>query len=263
MKKTVKVVVLSQDDSFVIPKNIRLVSEIENIELLAVVNIKHRGSLGNKKSLFLKGFGFFQVAKLGLLAVFNRFLDFVDYLFLYRFKFCKSLKSVASISDAKYIKIKDPNEKQFQDWLIQQNVGLIVSFSAPCIFADDLLEIPSLGCINLHCSLLPKFPGLLPSFWALFEGEEKLGATVHAMDNKIDNGDILGQVIVELPNRPSMFSVINATKAAGGLLMVETIKNLLSDKLEVKVNRVSEKDYYTWPTIEQIKAFRRNGGRLI
>ena len=52
MKKTVKVVVLSQDDSFVIPKNIKLVSEIENIELLAVVNIKHRGSLVNKKSLF-------------------------------------------------------------------------------------------------------------------------------------------------------------------------------------------------------------------
>ena len=62
------------------------------------------------------------------------------------------------------------------------------------IFKKELLKIPRYGCINLHCSILPKYAGLLPSFWTIYNKEEKIGSTVHYMDDKIDNGAILGQV---------------------------------------------------------------------
>ena len=89
------------------------------------------------------------------------------------------------------------------------------------------------------------------------------GATVHEMDDKIDNGAILGQVKIPRPAKPSMFNVIKATKRAGGHLMVSIIGEILSGNAKAHFNYVKKEDYYSWPTIDQIKEFRRNGGRLI
>ena len=159
--------------------------------------------------------------------------------------------------------IQDPNCSNCVDWLSGLNVDLIVSYSAPCVFKRHLLEVPKYGCINLHCSLLPKYAGLLPSFWALYNQASSLGATVHRMDDKIDNGALLAQVEVPVPRNPTMFSVIKLTKRAGGLLMVSVINDILTDSLDEKENLVREGDYFSWPSVEQINDFRTNGGRLI
>jgi methionyl-tRNA formyltransferase len=263
MGKIVNVAVLCQNDNFVLPANIRRLSRLKKIKLVAVVNIDHKGSLVNKKMLFLRGFGIFQVARLALVALAYKFADLVDGLFSYKLGFCRSLQSVAVMSGAAYKSVKNPNSKEFLKWMKDENVELIVSFSAPCIFGKDLLELPTFGCINLHCSLLPKFAGLLPSFWVLFEGEKTIGATVHMMDTKIDNGEILGQVEIEMPTPLTMFSVINATKAAGGVLMVSTVENIVEDEVNMTVNTIPPNGYYSWPTVDQIKSFRHDGGRLI
>ena len=263
MGTKLKVAVLCQNDSFVIPNNIKLLTELNEIELVAVVNIKHAGSLENKKLLFLKGFGFIQTSKLGLIAFFDKVIDFIDMLFQYKLGLCKSLKSISTISKSKYLVIDNPNNKKFHKFIKVNKIDLIVSYSAPCIFYDDLLRIPPYGCINLHCSLLPKFPGQLPSFWALFNNEREIGSTVHYMDSKIDNGMILGQVTLKLPSPLTMFSVIKETKAAGGRLMVDVIRNLIKGDLTPKPNHVNNDTYYTWPTLNEIHKFRSNGGRLI
>jgi methionyl-tRNA formyltransferase len=83
------------------------------------------------------------------------------------------------------------------------------------------------------------------------------------MDDKIDNGAILGQIIIPMPERPSMFKVIKQTKQVGGYLMVSVIDEILCGNVTEQPNDISSKDYFSWPTIDQIKEFRRNGGRLI
>ncbi|MDA9983863.1 formyltransferase family protein [Porticoccaceae bacterium] len=263
MEKKIRVAVLTQEDSFVIPENIKLLDNQESIELVAVVKIDGAGTLENKKTLFIKGFGLIQVGRMGLVLIFNQILNITDALFLFKLGFLKSLKSVAVACDSKYKVVIDPNDKTNIDWLAELNIDLVVSFSAPCVFKNELLKLPKLGCINLHCSLLPKYAGLLPSFWALYEKADMFGATVHQMDDKIDNGAILGQVEISRPSELSMFNVIKATKRAGGHLMVSVISEILSENSKVQSNRVESKDYYSWPTIEHIKEFRRNGGRLI
>lgn len=263
MSKITRIAVLTQEDSFVIPKNIKLLDEINNIHLVAVVKIDAAGSLINKKTLFIRGFGLFQAGKMGLLSVFNNLINIIDAFFLFKFGFLKSLKSVAVVCKAQYKIINNPNDQSNIDWLKNLNIDLIVSYSAPCIFKSELLELPKLGCINLHCSLLPKYAGLLPSFWTLYEKSKAFGATVHKMDNRIDNGEILGQVKVAMPEKPSMYRVIVETKRAGGHLMVLTIKKILSGNISAQPNSLNEQDYFSWPTIDQIKAFRREGGRLI
>ena len=263
MSKKVRVAVLTQEDSFVIPENIKLLANMDSIELVAVVKIDATGSLVNKKTLFIKGFGLSQVIKMGLVSTFNGILNIIDSFCFFKLGLLKSLKSVSVVCDSKYKTMIDPNEKSNIDWLVKERIDLVVSYSAPCIFKSELLKVPKFGCVNLHCSLLPKYAGLLPSFWTLYEKAEMLGATVHEMDDKIDNGAILGQIKVSTPSDLSMFNVIRVTKRAGGRLMVSVIGEILSGNAKAQINSVDEKDYYSWPTIDQIKEFRRGGGRLI
>ena len=263
MYKNIKVAVLTQEDSFVIPKNIKLLGDMKNIDLTAVVQIDAAGSLVNKKLLFIKGFGLLQVGKMGLVSFLNTLLNILDECFFFKLRFLKSLKSVAVTCKSKYKIISEPNDKSNINWLKNLNIDLIVSYSAPCVFKNELLKLPRFGCINLHCSLLPRYAGLLPSFWTLYENAEAVGATVHKMDDKIDNGAILGQVTIPMPEKPSMFKVIRQTKQIGGHLMVSVINEILSGNVMEHPNNISPKDYFSWPTIDQIKEFRRNGGRLI
>ncbi|MBL96685.1 MAG: hypothetical protein CMF52_02625 [Legionellales bacterium] len=263
VKEKIRIAVLTQKDSFVIPKNIKLLHAINGVELVAVAQIESKGSVVNKKELFLKGFGVLQTLKMGVFVSANFLVNLIDAACFYKLGFMKSIQAVANYFDTEYKVIYDPNCSNCVEWLRGLNIDLIVSYSAPCLFKKHLLELPRHGCINLHCSLLPKYAGLLPSFWALYLQPSPLGATVHRMDDKIDNGALLSQIEVPVPSDPTMFSVIKSTKRAGGLLMVSVINDILTGSLEEKENLVSEDDYFSWPSVEQIRDFRANGGRLI
>tara|TARA_Y100000385_G_C13035944_1_gene613009 strand:+ start:318 stop:1109 length:792 start_codon:yes stop_codon:yes gene_type:complete len=263
VSKKIRLAVLTQEDGFAIPKNIKLIDQMELVDLIAVVKIDATGSIRNKKTFFMRGFGLIQVGKMALALFFNQILNVIDKLFFFKLGLLKSLKSASVVCNSNYKTMKDPNDSSNIDWLARQEVDLVISYSAPCVFKSELLNIPKFGCINLHCSLLPKYAGLLPSFWTLYEKENILGATVHKMDDKIDNGVILGQVKVPRPSNPSMFNVIRDTKAAGGHLMVSVIKDILAGNIKTQSSQKETNDYYTWPTVDEIKEFRRNGGKLI
>ena len=96
MEKT-KILVITQEDSFVIPKNIFILKDIKNIDVVAAVKINSIGAVKNKKNLFLKGFGYYQVSKMSLIFFINVAMDFLDKIFLYKIGFLKSIKSAASI----------------------------------------------------------------------------------------------------------------------------------------------------------------------
>jgi methionyl-tRNA formyltransferase len=104
---------------------------------------------------------------------------------------------------------------------------------------------------------------VLPSFWTLYHGERETGATVHFMDDKIDNGKILAQIKIDISDCQSMFQVIQKTKKIGGQLMVDVVEQIQNGNIDPKPNDLSCGSYFTWPTIEQIREFRKHGGRLI
>jgi len=262
--KTFRIAILSQDDSFVIPKNILKLNKIKFIEIVLVVSLDTKGSLVNKKTLFIKGFGIVQSIKMAIIIGIEKFIDRLDALFQYSKYFKpRSLISSAKRCGALHLKIENPNDVSFLNTIKKMHLDLIVSFSAPSVFKNELLNIPKSGCINLHCSLLPKYAGLLPSFWTLYENQNTIGASVHYMDDRIDNGQILGQVKVETPKKPSMFKIIKLTKDIGGDLMCDVIRSFYNQNLRPKQNKVNEGSYFTWPSIEQIRKFRNRGGRLI
>ena len=118
-------------------------------------------------------------------------------------------------------------------------------------------------CVIFICSLLPKYSGLMPSFWVLYKKESHTGVSIHYMDTEIDNGQILNQLKVEIPENISIFKLISLTKDIGGSLMCDTIKQIHESKVKTKPNKQIEKYYNSWPKIKQMKKFIKDGGKFI
>lgn len=259
-----KIVILAQEDGFAIPTNILRLTQVPGVEILCVVSLDVKGALVNRKAMFVRGFGVFQAAKMAATLVWIRLLDRWDRLTAGRsLATPRSLRGAAMRCGADWWIAQDPNAEPFLDDLRALKPDVLVSFSAPCVFKPSLLAVPRLGCINLHCSLLPQFAGLLPSFWVLYHGAKETGATVHYMDDKIDNGAILGQTRISLSPGASMFEVIHQTKWAGGKLMAEVVRQLGEGAASPRPNPVGEGSYFSWPSVEHMREFRQRGGRLI
>lgn len=98
------------------------------------------------------------------------------------------------------LKVINPN--RITESLIQEikeiRPDVIFSVYYRKIFPSKLLKIPQLGCINIHPSLLPEYRGPVPTAWAIMNGENFFGITVHYMDKGIDTGDILVQERYEI-----------------------------------------------------------------
>lgn len=259
-----RIIIITQPDSFVIPQNIQKVISCPSAEVVAVYAIMSKGSLINKKWMFIRGFGLFQAAKMAFIMAIAKGLDLLDIAMKCRLPGCpRSIRAVAVRNKIIYSAIDNPNEKEFLETVARMNPDLIVSFSAPCVFKPALLAIPSMGCINLHCSYLPKYAGLLPSFWTCFNGEKETGVTVHYMDDRIDNGGILAQEKIQIDPGMSIFQLIKKTKKLGGNLMCRVLERIADGKAEELPNDVSSGSYFSWPTTEQMIEFRRRGGRLV
>lgn len=254
----IKIFIITQEDSLVIPKNLKLLADSNFIILKGLCIVTSKNSLSEKKSLFVKNFGIYQVSKMGLLIIKNKMLDIFDSLFAYKaLKNKKSVKAFCKNCNLPFYSEKNVNNKNFISELKKFDLDLIVSFSAPSIFKTELLSLPKKGCINLHCSLLPKYSGILPSFWTLLNDEEETGATVHFMDDEIDNGDILGQKSVKILKTDSMFDIIKRTKKIGGILMVDVIHNILNNNIKLIKNKVNHEKYHSWPTELDFKNFAK------
>lgn len=81
---------------------------------------------------------------------------------------------------------------------MQPDVIVVVAFGQ--ILPKEILDIPRLGCVNVHASLLPKFRGAAPIQWSIIDGEEVTGVTTMLMDVGLDTGDML--LKAEIPMDP-------------------------------------------------------------
>lgn len=262
MKKKLKVVVMTQNERFFIPRNIYKASQV--CDLVEVVEVNCKSAMDNRLSDYLKWFGFWQCAKMGVCTIFRELQKYADRLLGYRL--CHGFCSVADVAKAMGVphqEIPDSNEKDFVAHIRQLQPDLIISYSAPQVIHQELLSIPKYGVINVHGSLLPDYRGCLPSFWYLYNGEKLGGATVHYMSAKIDDGAIIKQGSVDISHCASMYQLMGKTKELGGQLMVQAIEEIAAGTVQLTPNDTTQGRYFTWPTVQQAKEFRAKGCKLI
>ncbi|HFF9316667.1 TPA: methionyl-tRNA formyltransferase [Clostridium perfringens] len=99
------------------------------------------------------------------------------------------------------------------------------------ILTKEILDIPRLGCICLHASLLPMYRGSAPINWSLINGETKTGNTTMLMDTGIDTGDMLMRSEVEISESMTAGELYNLLKVNGAELLEETINGIITGKI--------------------------------
>jgi len=259
-----RITIITQEDAFVLPENVELVLMQEGVELSSIIILDVKGALTNKKKLFIQGFGLRQATKMAFYMYGCKTWNALDRIFGYSLPGVKrSINAVARKHGVAYRVVSSVKSPQFIKSIQEEEPDLIISFSAPLIFPPELLAAPTKACVNLHCSYLPEHSGVLPSFWAIYHDEEYTGATVHLMDDRIDNGGILAQEKVPITAGMSMFQLIKKTKRVGGRLMCEVIKTYQNNSVTQVANATDPDAYHTWPTLDQLKEFRKKGGRLV
>ncbi|MDO5132564.1 MAG: methionyl-tRNA formyltransferase [Eubacteriales bacterium] len=103
---------------------------------------------------------------------------------------------------------------------------LIVVAAFGQILPQELLDIPRLGCINIHASLLPKLRGAAPIQWAVINGDPLSGVTLMQMDAGLDTGDILAQESVPIAGDETGESLYEKLAALGGSMIVRYLPEI-------------------------------------
>lgn len=106
---------------------------------------------------------------------------------------------------------------------------VVVAFGQ--ILPPSLLEIPAMGAVNVHASLLPRHRGAAPIQWAIIEGDGETGVTTMMMDKGMDTGDILLMEKTPIAAEETAAELHDRLSEMGAPLLVKTIKRLQAGDL--------------------------------
>ena len=140
---------------------------------------------------------------------------------------------VKELAFEKGIRVLQPSgirTPEFYDEMAKLAPDIIVVVAYGKIIPPSLLDLPPLGCVNVHASLLPQYRGAAPIQWALINGDEKTGITTMFMDQGMDTGDILLKEEVEIYDEDNAYTLSRRLSHAGASLLIKTLKGL-KDKL--------------------------------
>ena len=118
------------------------------------------------------------------------------------------------------------NNEEFITEIKKLNPDVICVVAYGKILPKELLEIPKLGCINVHGSLLPKYRGAAPIQWAVLNGDEVTGITTMYMDEGMDTGDMILKQEVKINENETTGELWERLAEIGGELLVETLEKI-------------------------------------
>jgi methionyl-tRNA formyltransferase len=126
------------------------------------------------------------------------------------------------------------NNHEFRSQLASINPDAIIVVGYGRIIPQWMIDLPRLGNINLHASLLPKYRGAAPIQWAIARGETMTGVTTMRIDAGLDTGDILLQKEMSIGANDTAETLAPALAAVGANLIVETLQGLQAGKIEAR-----------------------------
>jgi methionyl-tRNA formyltransferase len=111
-----------------------------------------------------------------------------------------------------------------------------------------ILDIPRLGCLNVHPSLLPANRGPEPLFWMFREGVKHTGVTIHLMDEGMDTGPIVAQDDIEIPDGMSYAELEARSAELGGKLLARSIWDIYNGVAVPVVQDETKSSYHHFPS---------------
>jgi methionyl-tRNA formyltransferase len=116
---------------------------------------------------------------------------------------------------------------QLQSW----NANVIVVAAFGQILQADVLEMPPLGCLNVHASLLPRWRGVSPIQAAILNGDAETGVTIMKMDEGVDTGPILSKRVIPIETDDTGGMLFEKLAQHGAELLIDTLPGYLNGEL--------------------------------
>ena len=141
---------------------------------------------------------------------------------------------VKEIAIAKKLPVLQParaREENFAQQLREMQPDLIAVTAYGQILPSAVLDLPRLGCLNVHTSLLPKYRGAAPIQWAILNGEPETGVTIMKMDAGLDTGAILFQEKTLITADDTSATLHERLGKIGAELLIKTIPDYAAGKI--------------------------------
>ncbi|RIW36361.1 methionyl-tRNA formyltransferase [Bacillus salacetis] len=122
-------------------------------------------------------------------------------------------------------------EKEELEKVLALKADLIVTAAFGQILPKELLEAPKFGCINVHASLLPELRGGAPIHYSIIQGKATTGVTIMYMVEKLDAGDMISSVEVEIDEKDHVGTLHDKLSEAGAALLIDTLPALLNGEI--------------------------------
>lgn len=140
---------------------------------------------------------------------------------------------------------------------------LLISIAASQVLKKAVLDLPPLGCINLHSAPLPRYQGMMPNFWTMVHQEPEATVTIHYMVEKLDAGDIILQKPVPITPEDSLHDLMVRSKIVGVDALNEAIRQISDGTAQRHPMDASQATYFSFPTRADAKRLRTQGRTLL
>jgi methionyl-tRNA formyltransferase len=144
----------------------------------------------------------------------------------------KQLAATANIPIYQPTTLRGSSEQQV---LRNLNADLMVVVAYGLILPKAVLEMPRLGCINVHASLLPRWRGAAPMQRAILAGDKETGITIMQMDEGLDTGEMLRRVSCPIDLVDTTHKLHDRLAALGANVLLETLENLQRNILKSEI----------------------------
>ena len=127
----------------------------------------------------------------------------------------------------------------FED--LRSDLNIVVAYGK--IIPEDIINLPKLGSINIHYSLLPKYRGASPVEGALLNGDTETGITIQKMEYKMDTGPIIAQEKIAIESDEKAPELRKRLIKIGGELLLKTLPDLMAEKIKLILQDESHATY--------------------
>ena len=152
-------------------------------------------------------------------------------------------------------KIKNDYER-----ILEVKPDIIITCAYGQIIPKVLLDLPRLGCINVHASLLPKLRGGAPLHHAIIDGLDKTGVTIMYMDEAMDTGDIISTISYDIKSSDTTEDIHDTLRELGAKLLIDTLPSIvLGTNIRIKQNETEATYGYNITREEEHIDFNKSG----
>ena len=140
------------------------------------------------------------------------------------------VKKVALENDIPVLQPENLKQTETQNELQAFNADIMIVAAYGLILPQVVLDIPRLGCLNIHASLLPRWRGAAPIQRAIAAGDKESGITIMQMNAGLDTGDILQLTATPISNKDNGGDLHDRLAEIGASAILEVLKNLTNIK---------------------------------